>query len=101
MQQLAEVKATIDELKSQEQELRDTICTAIGDAESISYQGRRLATWKQNKPTERFNGAAAFVELHLRLGMPANHPLCEELSLRHTTTTEGARVLRLITSKEE
>ena len=104
VQQLAEVKATIDELKTQEQALRNTICTAIGDAESISYQGRKLATWKQNKPGSKTNWKAAadqikgwMIDNDIEHGVEAVRGIIDD----NTTETEGARVLRLIAPKEQ
>lgn len=104
VQQLAEVKATIDELERQEQELRDTICTAIGDAESISYQGRKLATWKQNRPGSKTDWKAVASDIKAYM---IDHDIeggvddVRDIIDQNTTTTEGARVLRLIASKEQ
>ncbi len=90
VQRLAEVKGFIDDLKDQEQQLRDTICTAFGDAETISYMGRKLATWKQNKASAKTDWKAVATEA------AADSALIQ----KHTTTTEGARVLRLAKTKE-
>ena len=84
--ELAEVKSQIKALEEREQALRDRVLPAFGDAESIEYMGRRLATWKQNKASTKTDWRAA----------------CEAAGVDpapFTTTTEGARVLRLNTKE--
>jgi len=104
VQALAEVKAAIGELEREEQELRDAICTAIGDAEAISYQGRRLATWKASKAIRKTNWQAAadqirgwLIDRGIHGGVDAVRGIIDD----HTTETAGSRVLRLITPKEQ
>ena len=87
---LKEVKRQIDDLKAQETALRDLICPAFGDAEALLWQGQKLATWKANKPSQKTDWQAVAAALGAS----------PELIAQHTTTTEGARVLRLINPKE-
>lgn len=90
VQQLAETKDRIATLERSAQDLRDIILPAFGDAESISYMGRKLGTWKQNKATSKTDWKAVATEAM------ADSFLIQ----KHTTTTEGARVLRLSANKE-
>lgn len=90
VQQLAETKEQIRALEQEEQELRDTITCAFADAESISYMGRRLATWKANRAGAKTDWKSVAYDAGASAAQIA----------AHTTTTEGARVLRLITPKE-
>lgn len=87
---LQEVKRQIDELKTEEAELRDRICPVFQDAEILIWQGQKLATWKANKPSAKTDWKAVATAL----GADTN------LIAQHTTTTEGARVLRLVSNKE-
>ncbi len=87
---LARIKAEIKTLEEREQQARDRITSAFGDAEAIGYMGRRLATWKANKDGQRTDWRAVAEAL----APPA------ELIAQHTITTPGARVLRLAISKE-
>jgi putative phage-type endonuclease len=72
------------------QQLRDVICAAFGEAEAITHAGRKLATWKANKPSVRTDWKAVAAALE---------PV-PELVAEHTTETPGARVLRLSAAKE-
>ena len=102
VQELAETKAEIAKLEKHEQELRDAITCAFGDAEAISYMGRKLATWKRNKDSQRTNWKDAadqlkgwMIENDIEGGVDAVRDIIDE----NTTTTEGARVLRLNTKE--
>ena len=64
---------------------RDQICSAFGDAEVITHAGRKLATWKANKDSSKTDWKAVAAAL---VAPP-------ELVELHTTTTPGARVLRV------
>lgn len=90
-------------LEHRMQELRDRICAAFGDAEAITYMGRRLATWKANKPSARTDWKTAFLHAAADARLCA-HPQAlaalQEHEARHTTTVDGARVLRLSAAKE-
>lgn len=72
------------------QKLRDLICSAFGEAEAISHAGRKLATWKANKPSQKTDWKALVMSL-------APH---DSLLAQFTTETPGARVLRLAANKE-
>ena len=87
--ELGRIKAQISALEESEQARRDTITCAIGDAEEVQHMGRKLATWRANKPTLRTDWRAVATELEAG----------PELIEAHTTTTPGARVLRLNTKE--
>lgn len=55
---LKEVKAELDALEQKKEELEAKIKLGFGDAESISYQGATLATWKAGKDSVRFDSKA-------------------------------------------
>lgn len=87
---LRDVKLQAKQLEAREQELRDVICSAFGDAEVITHGGLKLATWKSNKPGARTDWKALAQFLN---------PQPDTLA-QFTTETSGARVLRLATTKE-
>jgi putative phage-type endonuclease len=95
VEELRAVKEQIKALEEQEQALRDVIAVQFGDAESISYMGQRLATWKQNKASARTDWKAAFDDAAGRI----DAEIAALIRDQHTTT-EGARVLRIATIKE-
>lgn len=67
-----------DEMKA----LRDGICAAMGDAETLAdASGRPMVTWKSSKPTRRTDWRAVADEL----AAP------EEVVARHTAEVAGAR----------
>lgn len=88
--ELGRIKAQISELERQEQALRDTITCAFGDAEEVQHMGRRLATWRANKPTRKTDWKA----------VSAAFDPGPDLIESATTETPGARVLRLSATKE-
>lgn len=88
--ELRRVKAELSALEEREKTLRDFITPLIGDAEAITYMGQTLATWKANKPSSKTDWKAVAASLDA----PA------DLIAEHTTTTPGARVLRLPITKE-
>ena len=90
IQQYAETKSEIRALEKEAQELRDIIACEFEDAEEITYMGKKLATWRQNKSGSKTDWHAVAKEA----GATA------ELIQKHTETTEGARVLRIATIKE-
>ena len=89
VRELVEVKAQIKGLEEREKALRDRILPAFRDAESISFAGQKLATWKANKASTKTDWKAVATDC-------AAPP---ELISKHTTTTDGARVLRLNTKE--
>lgn len=52
---LKDVKNQLAELEAQKAELEEKIKLVFQDAESISFRGQTLATWKTSKDSERFN----------------------------------------------
>lgn len=89
--ELAATNAGIKALEQQAQACRDRITSAFCDAEAITYMGRRLATWKANRASQKtdWKGAASSLASHVE------RHLADEIIGTHTTTTEGARVLRI------
>jgi len=110
VRELVDVKQQIKDLEEREQALRDRILPSFHDAESISYLGARLATWKANKAGTKTDWKAAYLDardalVSMNNVWRASFPEYEEpfridvLDARlrdiFTTTTPGARVLRL------
>ncbi len=94
--ELRQIKAQIGNentegtLEYRMQKLRDVICAAFGEAEVITHAGRKLATWKANKPSHKTDWKALVEFLQ-----PQPATLAQ-----FTTETPGARVLRLSAAKE-
>lgn len=87
--ELSAINAGIKALEQQAQACRDRICSAFGDAEAITYMGRRLATWKTNRDSQKTDWK----------GVAASCNATPQQAAAHTTTTPGARVLRLNTKE--
>lgn len=85
-QRLEELNAEIKSMETEAEELRLKIMTAFGDAEEITHQGTRLATWK----TQTSN----------RLDTTRLKKECPDVALAYTKTTES-RVLRLARRKND
>ncbi|MDY0074069.1 MAG: YqaJ viral recombinase family protein [Thauera sp.] len=103
VEKLQAIKAEIKELEQLEQQAKDTICSAFGDAEAITYMGRKLATWKKNRDGQRTNWKQIasdikgwMIENEIEEGVDAVRDIIDS----NTTETEGARVLRIAASKE-
>jgi putative phage-type endonuclease len=60
--ELKNVKAEMKVLADKQAELEDRIKIAFGDAESMTYNGQTLATWKAGKPSKRFDANALKAE---------------------------------------
>lgn len=69
---LKEIKEQIAELTKSKTEIEDTIKLALGDAESISYDGKTIATWRAPKPTMKFD-ADEFKLAHPQLAGEFTH----------------------------
>lgn len=52
---LCELKRDMGELENRKEDLEATLKMAFGDAESITYGGDTLATWKAPKPSKSFD----------------------------------------------
>lgn len=52
---LCELKRDMGELENRKEDLESTLKMAFGDAESITYGGDTLATWKAPKPSKSFD----------------------------------------------
>lgn len=86
-----ELKATagqIAELEKREKELRAQLMGAIGDAETLLVNGQKVATWKNNKPSQKTDWERLATALN-----PTDEQLAEFTSMR-----PGARVFRLATN---
>lgn len=87
VEDLADLNAQSKDLEGRVAEARNIILSAFGEAESISYMGRKLASWKANKASSKTDWKGACM---------AMEPEPEHIA-QFTTTTDGARVLRLNT----
>lgn len=81
--ELADLKARIRALETDEQTARDTLTTYMGAAAVLRYQGATLATYKTARPSSRTDWKAACKAA----GVP------DSVIERHTTETAGARRL--------
>lgn len=90
VQELQEVRAAIAHLQEQEQQLRDRITCAIGDAEALVWHGQPIATWKSNKPSQKTDWQA------VAMAAGASQALIDA----NTETKPGTRVLRIKQPKE-
>lgn len=73
------------QLEAREDELKTQVMSAFGDAEEITYMGKKLATWK-NQTANRVDTT------RLKKEMP-------DIAAQFTTSSES-RVFRLTKSKE-
>jgi predicted phage-related endonuclease len=79
-----------DEIKDREAELKLKVMRAIGDSEEASYMGRKLATWKNDKPSE----VTDWKGIVKAISPP------HEVMDAFTETKLGARKLRIVKPKE-
>lgn len=93
-------KAEIKAIEATAAEIETRVLTAFGDAEEISYMGRKLATWKANKAGQKTDWKAALVDFHCALNIGADDPLLQRAIATNTETKPGARVLRIASNKE-
>lgn len=70
---------------------RDLLIPALQDADTVTYGGTKLATFRANKDSVKIDWKAAFLEATQDI----EKPVIEECLKRHTTIEPGARVLRL------
>ena len=80
------------EIKEREQEIKDiepTLLMAFEDAETLEFQGRKIATWKTNKASDKTDWKAIAEAFQPDEGMIR----------AFTETKPGARVLRLKTKE--
>ena len=82
---LRDTTANLKTLEEKEKTLRAMLMAALGDGETLMHDGVKLATWKQNKATEKTDWQAVANRLN-----PSS-----ELVEEFTTTKPGARVFRL------
>jgi len=60
---LHNVRREIKELQKTEESFKTSIMKAMGDADTLTYRGERLVTWKASKGASRFD-ATAFKKAH-------------------------------------
>lgn len=82
---LADLSAEIKAKEEQAKEYRGQLMAALGDGETLAFDGQKLCTWKNNKPTNKVNWQALAESLN-----PA-----DALIQQYTETKPGARVFRL------
>lgn len=78
VEELASIRVDMKLYEAREEELKGIVMAAMGDFDTLTYQGKTLVTWKAAKPTERFDSKA----------FKAAHP---ELAAQFTVTGEGSR----------
>jgi putative phage-type endonuclease len=88
MKSLEELDQQAKHIKDQMDAIKADIKEVIGEAEGVEFFGKKI-TWKNNKDSVKIDWQAVASEI----GAPA------EIVKKHTSTTKGARVLRL--PKEE
>lgn len=86
------IKAEIKSLQDTEKSLKDMIFPALEDAETIFYQGRKLATYKANKDSTKTD----WKSLAEYLG-----PADDSLIGQYSRTTPGARTFRIMKEKKQ
>jgi predicted phage-related endonuclease len=93
---LAGVKAQVRTLEKQEQAIRDRLIPRLADYEQVTLDGKRLATFRNNKDSQRvdWHGLAG------RLLMDVDALVAAAWQADFTTTQPGPRVLRLAKSLE-
>ena len=55
VRQLKEIKASISALEKEEANLSEAVKLALGGNDTLTADGKVIATWKSNKDGERFN----------------------------------------------
>ena len=85
VRELHRIKAQLKALEAAETAIRDRLIPAIGDADAMTYDGRQILTFKNNKDSPKTDWRAIATSL--------NAP--NELIQAHTTSAPGPRVLRL------
>lgn len=88
---LAAARAEMKQIEAAAADIETRVLAAFGDAEEISYMGKRLATWRQNKDSQKTDWKAVADELAIDRD-PEAVALTRD---SHTETRPGARVLRL------
>jgi len=83
--QLKEVNSKLAILEDEKQSIRDRLVPMLEDAEIITYQGEKIATYKSNKDSTVTNWKEAYLSLH-----PTPIHIEQFQSIKH-----GARVLRI------
>ena len=89
---LANIKGGIKALEKDEQSVRDALIPVIADADTVTYGGAKLLTFRANKDSEKTDWEALAREL---LTDHVTDQKAAEIIAAHTTTKPGPRVLRL------
>ena len=91
--QYAETKARQRIIEKRERELRDQIIPALADAEEVTIDGQKVATFRANKHSHRIDWQALAKELMHEYDIPDDRQSL--LIEMNTEIRPGARVLRL------
>ncbi len=87
LRSLAAAKARVKATEAEEQAIKDQLMPRLADADTITWQGHNLATYRANKDSQRTDWRAL---VHHHWPVPPT-----ELVDQFTTVTPGPRVLRL------
>jgi predicted phage-related endonuclease len=93
---LASIKSHIREAEKKEQAIRDRLIPMLADYEQVTLGGKPLATFRNNKASER----TAWQEVAREYAMYLDDADAERIRKDHTIVTPGPRVLRLAKSLE-
>jgi predicted phage-related endonuclease len=94
---LSECKGEIKRIQAVADEIETRVLTAFGDAEELTYMGRKLATWKANKAGSKTDWKAVATDLAPLIDSEAYQLTVDS----HTETKPGARVLRIAKQQEQ
>lgn len=89
----SETKARQRIIEKRERELRDQIIPVLADADEVTIDGQRVATFRANKHSHRTDWQMLAQDLLSESGM--NDPERDEMISNYTEIRPGARVLRL------
>jgi predicted phage-related endonuclease len=93
---LASIKSHIREAEKKEQAIRDRLIPMLADYEQVTLDGQPLATFRNNKASER----TAWQEVAREYAMYLDDADAERIRKDHTIVTPGPRVLRLAKALE-
>lgn len=55
IEQLAEIRAKMKDFEQQEEQAKAVVMRTMGHADTLTWNGRTLATWKESKPRQTFD----------------------------------------------
>lgn len=89
--ELRAAKAAAETVTAEQDRIENVIRAVLGDHEGVESETYRI-TWTQNKPTTKTDWKALAADLIAETGIGGAE--LAAIEARHTTTSEGARVLR-------